>query len=179
MMNPTDNSVLSTFSPCSITLMCARIQQSGQCLLDQASISMIETGVCGNGVTEEGIRDSFIFKAKNAIAVLHVPRIDVATEQLAASLPDRPVTIYRTNAVPIVSRELQEPCVVPQLIFVPPTVLATVYLELVLPPLFSPTDNLVQSRIVKKSLVLRVLPVSVPLGKCNVKIWLLEASLRL
>jgi hypothetical protein len=54
VMNPTDNSILSTFSPCSIKLMCAGIRQHNTCLLDEASIPKIQTGVCGNGVVESG-----------------------------------------------------------------------------------------------------------------------------
>ncbi|KAG9064683.1 hypothetical protein KI688_002941 [Linnemannia hyalina] len=59
IMNPSEQSVKSTFSPCSIHSICSTVAKSGSCLQPVAAastkpIQSFEANVCGNGVREEG-----------------------------------------------------------------------------------------------------------------------------
>ncbi|KAF8929082.1 hypothetical protein BGZ47_001286 [Haplosporangium gracile] len=59
IMNPSEQSVKSNFSPCSIQAICSTVAKAGNCLQPIAAASTkpvqsFEANVCGNGVREEG-----------------------------------------------------------------------------------------------------------------------------
>ncbi|KAG0073077.1 hypothetical protein BGZ89_012145 [Linnemannia elongata] len=59
IMNPSEQSVKSTFSPCSIHAICSTVAKAGSCLQPVAAastkpIQSFEVNVCGNGIREEG-----------------------------------------------------------------------------------------------------------------------------
>ena len=51
-MNPTDNSQLDSFSPCSTSSICGLFPKVGQCLKTPDFASTIQSNICGNGVRE-------------------------------------------------------------------------------------------------------------------------------
>lgn len=59
IMNPSEQLVKSTFSPCSIHAICSTFAKAGSCLQPVATASTkpvrsLEVNVCGNGIREEG-----------------------------------------------------------------------------------------------------------------------------
>ncbi|KAJ2884395.1 hypothetical protein FB639_001965, partial [Coemansia asiatica] len=55
IMNPTSPVSSDDFSPCSIKNMCGTIKSTGvQCLQDPGKRSTLSTGMCGNGIKEDG-----------------------------------------------------------------------------------------------------------------------------
>ncbi|KAI8896814.1 Metallo-peptidase family M12B Reprolysin-like-domain-containing protein [Globomyces pollinis-pini] len=54
LMNTMDTSTTDTFSPGSMGLICPTIASKGSCLMDPGSVKLIKSGICGNGVKEDG-----------------------------------------------------------------------------------------------------------------------------
>ncbi|KAI8913025.1 Metallo-peptidase family M12-domain-containing protein [Powellomyces hirtus] len=52
IMHPTDSSSTDAFSPCSVNAICGAFPKFGTCLKEPGSLTLISSGICGNGIRE-------------------------------------------------------------------------------------------------------------------------------